>query len=99
MAKPTTNHASLTWLDASILDEAWSFFSSSLLVSVSLLGLANCAYVPRRTQINKYYESLLTPSYVCRAGGACAAAVEEGDRYPPWRPAAHPERDHRDPFL
>lgn len=36
---------------------------------------------------------------VCSPGGACAAAVEEGDWNPPWGSPADPERDHRDPFL
>lgn len=36
---------------------------------------------------------------LCSSGGACAAAVEEGDRNSPRRPSAHPQRDHRDPFL
>lgn len=40
--------------------------------------------------------------FTCRvwsSGGARAAAPEEGDRDPSRRFAAHPEGDHRDPFL
>lgn len=33
------------------------------------------------------------------SGGARAAAAEEGHRDPSRRPAAHPQGDHRDPFL
>lgn len=32
-------------------------------------------------------------------GGTCSASVEERNRDPSWRTAAHPERGHRDSFL
>lgn len=35
----------------------------------------------------------------CSSGGTCAAIAKERDRDPSWRPAANPQRDHRDPFL
>lgn len=35
----------------------------------------------------------------CSSGGTCAAVAKERDRDPSWRPAANPQRDHRDPFL
>ncbi len=93
-AKPTVHHTfPLRGLD--------TFPLSITLVLMAVIVWTNCwictAIKPLYTNATNTKVPIISLGVF--SGGACAAAVEEGDRNPPRWPTAHPERNHRDPFL